>query len=253
MKKTYESHEIAYAKMAEKGINSWYQYAGGDANPSCQIEPETEDFFTLVCRQSYFPKSVKMLELGCGTGVMVRWFMQKGFTGVGIDISKTAIEMAKVQSLGSNLQFFQDDVCNLDVDKYGTFDVILDGHCLHCITNIQDRKALLEGANKLLNKYGILIISTMVAPIDQKKFSEEHKSSILKNRVLYVQFADSSEYSDATYINNKLCVPTRYIGHWKSVLQEVKKAGFKIQLIYFRNANVHNPISNLNLIATPNK
>ena len=142
-KKPYEGHEIVYQTMKKKGLLVWGQKGSGSTGKSCQRE--TKNSLKDVLSQPWAPKSGKVIELGCGTGPILRQVCKKGFSGIGIDVSKTAIAMAKEQSEGLDIKFRQGDVCNLNTKSLGKFDLVIDGLCLHCITDIRDRKAYLDG------------------------------------------------------------------------------------------------------------
>ena len=134
-KKPYEGHEVVYQRMKKKGILVWGQKGSGSTGKSCH--PETNNFLKDVLSQPWAPKGGRVIELGCGTGPILRQVCKKGFSGVGIDVSKTAIAMAKDQSKGLDIKFRQADVCNLNTKSLGKFDLVIDGLCLHCITDIK--------------------------------------------------------------------------------------------------------------------
>ena len=47
---------------------------------------------------NYFPKNGEFLDLGCGSGIPVmKYFIERGLTGTGIDISEKMIELGKKQ------------------------------------------------------------------------------------------------------------------------------------------------------------
>ena len=92
MKKPYESHEIAYQKMRQQGIKQW---GGKGSGTKGSFSYETKRFLKDVLSQPWAPKAGKAVEFGCGTGPIIRWVCERGFTGLGFLISKTAIAMAK--------------------------------------------------------------------------------------------------------------------------------------------------------------
>jgi 2-polyprenyl-3-methyl-5-hydroxy-6-metoxy-1,4-benzoquinol methylase len=234
-KKPYEGHEIVYRTMKKKGILVWGQKGSGSTGKSCH--PETNNFLKDVLSQPWAPKSGKVIELGCGTGPILRRVCKRGFSGVGIDISKTAIAMAKEQSKGLDIKFRQGDVCNLNAQKLGKYDLVLDGLCLHCITDIKDRKAYLVNVLKLLKEGGLFVLLTMCGPMDRKRFSESCKGHKIVKKVVYAPFEDKS-YERLARFNDKYYLPSRYIGHWKEILSELRRAGFELKLIRY-NSNNH--------------
>ena len=230
-KKPYEGHEVVYQRMKKKGILVWGQK--GKTVKSCRAE--TNNFLKDVLSQPWAPKSGRVIELGCGTGPILRRVCKREFSGLGIDISKTAIAMAKEQSKGLDIKFRQGDVCNLNAKSLGKFDLVIDGLCLHCITDIKDRKAYLDNVFKILKDGGLFVLLTMCGPMDKKRFSKACKGHKIVKKVFYVPFEDKS-YGTLSKFNGKNYLPNRYIGHWKEILSEVRRAGFELKLIRY-NAN----------------
>ncbi len=233
MKKPYEGHEIVYQWMRKKGLLVWGQKGSRSTGKSCH--PETNNFLKDVLSQPWAPKNGKAIELGCGTGPILRRVCKRGFSGVGIDVSKTAIAMAKEQSKGLDIKFRQGDVCNLNSKNLGKFDLAVDGLCLHCITDIKDRKAYLDNVFKILKDGGLFVLLSMCGPMDRKRFLGACKGQRIIKKVVYVPFKDKS-YGKLAKFDDKYYLASRYIGHWKEILGEVRRAGFELKLIRY-NAN----------------
>ena len=234
-KKTYEAHEIAYQRMRKEGTLVWGLKGSGTNGKSSRYE--INGFLKDVFSQPWAPKSGRVIELGCGTGPILRQVCKRKFSGLGIDVSKTAIAMAKEQSKDLDIKFRQGDVCNLNAKSLGKFDIVVDGLCLHCITDIEDRKAYLDNVFKILKDGGLFVLLTMCGPMDRKRFSKACKGHKIVKKVVYVPFEDKS-YGKLAKFNGKNYLPTRYIGHWKNILCEVRQAGFELKLIRY-NANNH--------------
>jgi len=73
-------------------------------------------------------EGLRVLDLACFEGLYAIEFARHGATCVGIEGRETNIEKARfakrVLSL-DNLEFVQDDVRNLSIEKYGPFDIVL--------------------------------------------------------------------------------------------------------------------------------
>ncbi|MCK4753350.1 MAG: class I SAM-dependent methyltransferase, partial [Planctomycetes bacterium] len=207
MKKAYEGHEVVYQRMKKQGILSWGQKGSESTGKSCH--PEINNFLKDVLSQPWAPKNGRVIELGCGTGPILRRVCKKGFSGVGIDISKTAIAMAKEQSKGLDIKFRQGDVCNLNTKSLGKFDIVIDGLCLHCITEPKDRKAYLDNVFKILKDGGLFVLLTMCGPMDRKRFLEACKNHKIVKKLIYVPFEDKS-YGRLAKFNDKNYLPSRY-------------------------------------------
>lgn len=241
MKKSYEGHEIQYQKMIKKDILSWDEMIGHNK----EITSDTKRFLIDVLAQPWAPKGGKVIELGCGTAPILRWLCKKKFKGLGVDVSKTAIKMAKELSKNLDIRFKQADVCNLIGEKYGTFDLAIDGHCLHCIIQPKDRQRFLENAFGLLKQGGLLIVVTMCAPVDRRMFSDLFPAQKLIDGVIYAPYDKATEYDGSRTFKGRDYIPTRYIGHWKSILTELRRSGFHPLLIRYSHHIPQHPVGSL--------
>jgi SAM-dependent methyltransferase len=219
--------------MKKKGIRFWDENQGVERKA---INPDTKRFLNDALAQPWAPKNGKVIELGCGTGPILRWICKRGFSGLGIDVSKTAIAMAKEQSRNPNVKFKKADTRRNDVEKVGKFDLAVDGHCLHCIIRPEDRKAFLKNSFKLLKKGGLFIVMTMCCPADKKIFSNFKKQKLI-NHTIYMPFDKAGEYEDYLTFNGRDYMPTRKVPHWKSILSEIQRAGFKIKLLRYNEVS----------------
>jgi SAM-dependent methyltransferase len=246
--KNYEAHEVTYLSLKKKGIRSW----GSIQSHRKQIDDNSKRFLIDVLAQPWAPVKGKVIELGCGTGPILRRICKKNFTGLGIDVSKTAIQMARQQSKGLNVRFKRADICKSDIVKSQTFDMAIDGHCLHCITDPKDRKAFLKNTLKLLKTNGLFIVMTMCSPIDRKLFAKMYPDQKIIDYKGYIPFNDSSAYSGSLKIKGKDYLPVRYFGHWKMILAEIKDAGFDIKLLRLNPPSKDCPNSDLAIGAIKN-
>lgn len=250
MKKSYEGHDIVYQRMRERGVRSWGEREEiGDPGKRTEIDPDDRRLLVDVVGQPWAPRKGKVIELGCGTAPMLRWFCKRGFHGLGVDVSRTAIAMARAQSRGVNARFQQADLCADLPGKPRTFDIALDGHCLHCIVREKDRQAFLLNARRLLRRGGVFIILSMCAPVNRKTFSQLFQRQYLRNQTIYVVCDSAGEYEGSRRIKGQLCMPTRYLGHWKSILAELRRAGFQSQLLRYSAPTEKEPIGCLAVAA----
>jgi len=112
------------------------------------------------------PRSGRALELGCGAGDLALWLADRGFETSGVDVSPTAINWARekfaARGLSGNLRV----ASALDLSEFNDdfFDIVLDGHCFHCIIG-DDRKVFLSAAHRVLRPQGIFHVATMCGEI----------------------------------------------------------------------------------------
>jgi SAM-dependent methyltransferase len=100
-------------------------------------------------------KPCKVIELGCGAGNYVIYLSASGFIATGVDISKTAIEMAKSSAVKRKVQcnFIVVDVLSEMTEVQDTFDFAYDWELLHHIFP-QDREKYMKNVYRLLNPGG---------------------------------------------------------------------------------------------------
>ena len=100
-----------------------------------------------------------VLELGCGYGRVLQELCKKSRKVIGIDISKTSLELAKKLLKGNlNYQLFQMDVINLEFPN-NFFDIVI------CIQNgisafNVDKKDLIKEAVRVTKKKGLVLFSS---------------------------------------------------------------------------------------------
>lgn len=97
----------------------------------------------------------KAVDLGCGTGNYAIWLAGRGFQVTGIDISPTAIGIARenAKRKGVRCDFIAADVLGDLREVGGTFDFAYDWELLHHIFP-EHRKKYVENVARLLNPKG---------------------------------------------------------------------------------------------------
>lgn len=77
------------------------------------------------------------LELGCGTGTNAVALAERGFEVTAVDVSPTALEVAKAKAEAANvsIEWRCDDVTNLSFADC-PYDFLFDRGCYHCVRKI---------------------------------------------------------------------------------------------------------------------
>ena len=221
--KAYESHENAYRQLLGKAGRSWNDLQQKVAGPITDgIDDNDRRFLQDVLAQPWAPRGGLAVEFGCGTAPMLRWLCGRGFRGIGLEISPTAVEMARRQSDGLDTVFRQQDVCRADLDIDEPADLVLDGRCLHCLTDPADRRTMLANARTFLKPGGVFVLLSMCGPVDRRRFAKLYAPQKLIGRIIYAP--TQAQYAGCRTLGAKQYLPTRYLGDWKTILQDVRSA-----------------------------
>jgi SAM-dependent methyltransferase len=242
--RAYEAHEQEYRRMRERGIATWGQRGGGPA-----LEPDDLRFLEDVLAQGWAPKAGRALEVGCGTGPLARWLAGRGYAVTGLDVSPTAIAMARAQTEPHGVTWRVGDICAGEPAGLGRFDLVLDGRALHCITRPADRGRALANVRALLRPGGVFVLMGMCAPIDRRAFRRQFPSQRLSGPVVYAPAPGSGVWDDAVRDGDGAWLPTRYVAHWRRILAEVRATGFEPVLHRVHRCGPDEPVSALNLAA----
>lgn len=189
----YAAHDARYRRLREQGAPGWDT---ADGYP----EREAELAWALA---ALGPSGKRLLELGCGAGNIAGWLVERGFEVTGIDISATAIAWATERSIPGTRFLVGDLVAEIP----GEYDVVLDGHCLHCIIGA-DRARMLANVHRALVPGGGLFVATMCGEITLPELRA------CFDPVTRCQVVDGVAY--------------RFIGDADEILGELRAAGFEI-------------------------
>lgn len=86
--------------------------------------------------------STRLLDLGCGTGEHARYFAEKGFDVVGVDVSDTMLERAREDGVPPGVQFLFGDLLHVENVVAGKFGGAV---CLgNTLAHIMDQDALTQ-------------------------------------------------------------------------------------------------------------
>ena len=103
-------------------------------------------------------EKVKILDIGCGGGLLTEPMKRLGADITGIDASKRNIEIAKLHAKKNDLKI--DYICTSpeNLKEYHKFDVILNMEIVEHVDNVE---FFLTTCSKLLKKNGIMFVATL--------------------------------------------------------------------------------------------
>ena len=102
-------------------------------------------------------KKIKILDIGCGGGLLSEPMCRLGAEVVGIDASKKNIEIAKIHAKENNLKI--NYMCATpEILKNQKFDVILN---MEIVEHVEDVSFFMKKSSELLKKNGLMFVATL--------------------------------------------------------------------------------------------
>jgi SAM-dependent methyltransferase len=112
------------------------------------------------------PAGSMCIEFGCGEGFEARALAALGLRVAAIDLSATAIRKAREETPAAlGVDYRVGDVTDLRtvVGDHERFDLAADVHCLHMMSDDNDRRSYLAEVRRLLKPGGLLYVQDMLA------------------------------------------------------------------------------------------
>ena len=103
-------------------------------------------------------KDIKILDIGCGGGLLCEPMKRMGAKVVGIDASERNIKVAKLHAKKNNLDINYECTSPENFKGFEKFDVILN---MEIVEHVENVDFFLESCTKLLKKNGIMFVATL--------------------------------------------------------------------------------------------
>ena len=122
------------------------------------IKQKLISHFKLNASASKPLKKLKILDIGCGGGLICEPLNKLGASITGIDASKDNIEVAKLHSkeMKLNIKYLHCSPENLNFKN--KFDVILN---MEIVEHVSDTNLFIQNCSKLIKKNGIMFVATI--------------------------------------------------------------------------------------------
>ena len=159
---TINKEEIQkFSSLAEE----WWDVKG-KFKPLHMFNPIRIEYITQMIRK-YFKISdqkinpfneLKILDIGCGGGLISEPMARLGAKVTGIDASEKNIKIAKIHSQESNLKINYLNSSPERLDEREEFDIILN---LEVIEHVENVELYIKSCNRLLKKNGLMFTATL--------------------------------------------------------------------------------------------
>jgi SAM-dependent methyltransferase len=178
--------------------------------------------FVVESKDRFLPNldwnGLRVLETGAGRGGLGLLLAQLGASVTLVDYSPSALDQARelFSSQNLNVRTFVGDVTHPDLYLDEKFDLVVDSHLLHCLTDNPDRSSYYRFVSDHLTPTGIFVAETMV---HRKKLFIPDGFMFDENHVLWQMFGKWT--------------PVRRILDSLDLEAELKHAQFEIIYFYY--------------------
>lgn len=144
----------------EKMATSWWDLEG-DFKPIHRLNPLRLEF---IEQQVAGLEGKRVLDVGCGGGILAESMAKRGASVTGIDMSVAPLAVARSHSLEQGLEIdyqqstIEDFLCQIEQRQQPKFELIT---CMEMLEHVPDPTAVLQACAKLLTPQGKLIVSTI--------------------------------------------------------------------------------------------
>ena len=126
-----------------------------------RIEYITENIkqhYNIDCTKNNYLKSLNILDIGCGGGLISEPMARLGGKVTGIDASEKNIRIAQLHAKKNNLDIRYINKSPEQLKEFEKFDVILN---LEIIEHVENVSLYLDSCHKLLKKNGVMFTATL--------------------------------------------------------------------------------------------
>ena len=122
------------------------------------ITEKIKQEFNLINRNSNFLKDLKILDIGCGGGLISEPLARLGGEVTGIDASEKNIKVAKLHSKKNNLNINYLNKSPEQLNNSEKFDIVLN---LEVVEHVENVDLYIKSCSNLLKKNGIMFTATL--------------------------------------------------------------------------------------------
>lgn len=155
MDKTLNADPAELAKFSELAHRWWDPES--EFRPLHQINPLRLDWI----QQQVPLQGLRVLDVGCGGGILADAMARKGAQVLGIDLATKALKVAQLHALEAetpNVQYQEISAEDLALARPGTFDVVT---CMEMLEHVPDPASVVRACATLVKPGGWVFFSTL--------------------------------------------------------------------------------------------
>lgn len=153
MTKNFDTAELAkFSDLAHR----WWDM-DGEFRPLHQINPLRLDWINEIVPLS----GRRVLDVGCGGGILADAMARKGADVVGIDLASKALKVAELHAIEAqtpNILYREISAEDLAAEVAGTFDVVT---CMEMLEHVPDPSSVVKACSTLVKPGGHVFFSTI--------------------------------------------------------------------------------------------
>jgi len=113
-----------------------------------------------IDKQAHGIAGKKVLDVGCGGGILAEALAQNGAQVTGIDMAELSLKVAKLHlhETGLDVDYQLSTVEAFAENNAAKFDIVT---CLEMLEHVPDPASIIESASRMLKPDGVLILSTL--------------------------------------------------------------------------------------------
>ncbi|MDF5723984.1 MAG: bifunctional 2-polyprenyl-6-hydroxyphenol methylase/3-demethylubiquinol 3-O-methyltransferase UbiG [Rhizonema sp. PD37] len=141
------------------GLEGWWDLEKGLHQKLHVMNPIRGNFTIELLKKYGISRSHKIVEIGCGGGILSEYIARQGFNVIGIDISEGAIEVAKQHALLDHIEIeYQTGSVYQLTFPNNSFDVVFSSDFLE---HIEDLDKAISEMSRILKPGGIFVFDTI--------------------------------------------------------------------------------------------
>lgn len=149
------------------GLEGWWDLEKGFHQGLHLMNPIRGNFIIELLKEYGISSFHKIIEIGCGGGILSEYIARQGFDVTGIDISEGAIEVAKQHAVLDNIkiEYRIGSVYQLPFPN-NSFDVVFSSDFLE---HIEDLDKAISEMSRILKPGGIFVFDTIARNLESVK------------------------------------------------------------------------------------